>query len=332
MKELITIIINVYNGEKFINKCLDSVINQTYKNLEIIIVNDGSTDNTLKLCKEYKDKRIRIITTKNMGLSLSRNIGLDNAKGEYLYFVDVDDFIELDTIEYLYNLIKKYNVKMATCKAQEIYNYDFKYKNKKEKVRLLTTEEMLTMNVLATNYAINTWNKLYKKELFNNIRFEDRIMNDLALTYKIIIKCDFILYSNQIKYYYLRNSDSITIKNKTDLKRNIDRYYVFLERYNYINERYPKLISNRLGLLRNIVLLYTKQNSKLHEFLDKQNVKKLYKELFTIKVLWYKMRLMDKIIIILFRISPKLYNFCLKIFLKLKKIYNKKTFYVSEKR
>ena len=79
MKELITVIINVYNGEKFLKKCIDSVINQTYKNLEIIIVNDGSTDNTLNICKEYKDDRIKIINQENMGLSLARNVGIDNS-------------------------------------------------------------------------------------------------------------------------------------------------------------------------------------------------------------------------------------------------------------
>ena len=83
MNNLISVIINVYNGENFIEKCLDSVINQTYKNLEILIINDGSTDNTLKICESYKDERIRIITTENLGLSKSRNIGIENSKGNY---------------------------------------------------------------------------------------------------------------------------------------------------------------------------------------------------------------------------------------------------------
>ena len=135
MKDLISVIINVYNGEKFIEKCLDSIVNQTYKNLEILIINDGSTDKTLKICKKNKDKRIKIINTKNMGLSLSRNVGIDNAKGEYLYFVDADDFIELDAIEYLYNLCKKYDVRIATCDPLTIYNYDFIKYERKEKSR-----------------------------------------------------------------------------------------------------------------------------------------------------------------------------------------------------
>ena len=121
MEELITIIINVYNGENFIKKCLESVINQTYKNLEILIINDGSTDNTLRICESYEDERIRIINQENMGLSLARNVGIDEAKGEYLYFIDCDDFVEYDVIEYLYNLCKKYNTLMATCQPITVY-------------------------------------------------------------------------------------------------------------------------------------------------------------------------------------------------------------------
>ena len=116
MKDLISVVVNVFNGEKYIKKCLDSIINQTYKNIEILIVNDGSTDKTLEVCKSIKDKRIRIIDQKNIGISLSRNVGMDNSKGDYIFFVDSDDFIEKDTIEYLYNLCKKEDVPFSICR------------------------------------------------------------------------------------------------------------------------------------------------------------------------------------------------------------------------
>ena len=120
---MISVIVNVFNGEKYIKKCLDSIINQTYKDLEILIIDDGSIDSTLSICKKYKDKRIRIISGKNIGISLSRNIGLDNARGDYLFFVDSDDYIEKDTIKYLYDNIKKYNLDMTTCKSVDVYDY-----------------------------------------------------------------------------------------------------------------------------------------------------------------------------------------------------------------
>ena len=112
MNDLISIIINVYNGERYIKKCIDSVICQTYKNIEIIVINDGSVDHTLKILKSYQDKRIKIINQKNKGLSLSRNVGISHAKGKYYYFLDMDDYIEKDTISYLYSLILNHQCDM----------------------------------------------------------------------------------------------------------------------------------------------------------------------------------------------------------------------------
>ena len=210
--ELISVIINVYNGEKYIKKCLDSVISQTYKDLEILIINDGSIDNTLSICESYKDKRIKIITTENSGLSMSRNVGLDKAKGDYIYFVDADDFIELDTIEYLYNLCKKYEVPIATCKYLEISDYNYTLNNVEEKINIVSSKEFLKDVLLLKNKAVSTWNKLLKKELFDNLRFENRIINDMAFTHKLIMKVDKIACSNQIKYFYLRHKQSISAK------------------------------------------------------------------------------------------------------------------------
>ena len=172
MNELITIIINVYNGEKYIKKCLESVIKQTYKNIEILIINDGSTDKTLEIIKKIKDKRITIINQKNTGLSLARNIGIDNSRGEYLYFVDADDYIEPDTIEYLYKLIKKHNVKIATCNCIEIFDYNTKIKNKDENILIESGDFLLKKVLLSENYNGTIWNKLIKKNLFDNVRFE----------------------------------------------------------------------------------------------------------------------------------------------------------------
>lgn len=157
------------------------------------------------------------------------------------------------------------------------------------------------------------------KDLFKSIRFENRIINDLAVTYKLIIESKEIVSSNQIKYYYFRNIKSISVKNKTEYYRNIDIYNVSIERYNNIKKIYPDLLANDIGLLRNIVFLYTKQNKKLHKYLDSIGVKKLYKELFSIKILGYKMKRIDKIIIIMFRISSKLYSIFLNVYLKTKK-------------
>ena len=169
--ELVTIVLNVYNCEKYVKKCLDSLIKQTYKNLEILIINDGSTDKSLEICEKYqkKDNRIRIITHENCGLSLSRNAGIDNAKGEYIYFIDSDDYIEKDTIEYLYNLCKKYDSKISTCDPIDIYDYNVKVKNKKEKIEIVSSIDYVKMILLSVKRTGTVWNKLIKKELFNSL-------------------------------------------------------------------------------------------------------------------------------------------------------------------
>ena len=319
MDELITIIINVYNGEKFIKKCLDSIINQTYKNLEILIINDGSTDNTLKEIKKYKDKRIRVITTKNQGLSLSRNTGLDNAKGEYLYFVDVDDYIEKDTIEYLYKIINEKKVQIVSCNSIDVYDRNVKITQKKEEIKLLTKEEMLKKILLSENNSIAIWNKLMHKSIFKELRFEKGLINDLAFTYKIVLLTDVFAFSNQVKYYYYRYSESISIKDKDDFERNSQIYQVSLKRYNCIKKIYPSFQANEIGLLRNIVILYNKNNKVLHDYLDNEGAKKIYKKLYKFRMLFYKMRKKEKYMMFVFRISPKLCNYLYRKYSKLKK-------------
>ena len=315
---MISVIVNVYNCEKYLKKCIDSIINQTYKDLEILIINDGSTDNTSKMLKKYKDNRIRIINQDNMGITLARNVGLDNATGEYIYFVDGDDYIKEDTIEYLYNLCIKYNKKMAFCNYFKFNDYDFKYENKKEKIEILSCKDMLKRIVIPKNMEPVMWNKLVKRELYDNLRFEDRIINDMAFTYKLVMKTDSIIYSNQIKYYYYNNIESISRK-KASTERLIDIYEVFYNRYKYIKEKYD-FVDNEASLLWKIIELYLKDNNDLRKYLDDNNVYDVFKKVFTFKVVFSSLKFKEKISIILFRISPKLNNVFAKLYLKTKKV------------
>lgn len=310
MNDLITIIINCYNQEKYIEKCLDSVIGQTYKNLEILIINNASTDNTLKLCKDYqkKDKRIKIITSENVTLSVGRNIGIENANGKYLYFVDSDDYISKDVIEYLYNLINKYKVKIATCRPYIIYDYNYKEEIIEEKVEIIDSEAMLKKVLLIEDKAGTTWNKLIDKNLFIKHKFEDRIVNDMNVMHKIIIEAKKIAYSNQKKYYYLLHSNSVTAKEGINLKRLIDKYEVSVDRYNYIKKYYPNMMENDIFLINNTILLYLFENKELDEFLNKNKAYEKIKSIYSFKKLFfYKFSVKQKIRIILFFINK---NFC----------------------
>ena len=302
--DLVTIVINVYNGEKYLKKCLDSIVNQTYKNLDILIINDGSTDNSLDIIKSYQDKRIRIITTENLGLSLSRNKGIDNALGQYIYFVDVDDFIDLDTIEYLYNLSKKYAADITSCKPLDIYNYNFKVEKQEEKIEVLDNIEFLKRILLNLNRSGACWNKLFKKSVFNDIRFENRIINDIAIMYKIALRTDKYVYSNLVKYYYLKRKNSITGIHKSD--RAIDQYKVAIERYNYINNIFPDLDENKVSLLYSIVMVYNHNNKDVDDFLKEEKAKRLFNSIYSFKkVIKSKLDKKNKIKIILYKISPK---------------------------
>ncbi|MGM9850498.1 MAG: glycosyltransferase family 2 protein [Bacilli bacterium] len=318
MKDLITIIINVYNGEKYIRQCLECIINQTYKNLEILIINDGSTDNTLSICKEYKDKKIRIISTENKGLPLSRNIGLDNAKGKYLYFIDVDDSIEQDTIEYLYKLIKKYNANIATCGVATVYNNIIKKrKRNKEHIKILNNIDYLKKELLITNRDLAIWNKLIEKKTINNLRFEDRIIDDIAFTHKLAIKSKKIVYSNQIKYYYNKNTSSLTSTLKENLERNIAEYNGYVERYNYIKKIYPNLIENEIGMMQIITRIYLRKNKEIVKQLDDKELRDFFKKLFSFRIFKGDVSIKEKTKFILFRISPSLHNKCIYAYLKL---------------
>lgn len=322
MNELISIIIDVYNGEKHIEKCMQSVINQTYKNIEIIIVNDGSTDNTSQLCRSFKDERIKIIEQENKGLSCARNVGIENATGEYIFFIDHDDFIEVDTIEYLYNLCKEYNVMISTCKMMNIYDYNFKSKKtffRTKKENIISKEKMLKKILLSINMSNPAWNKLIKKELFNDIRFDERLIDDAtAITYKIILKVDKIAYVNDIKYYYLIHSEGMSKKRNPYLI--MDEYKAIIQRYYDIKKIYPNLIENKICVLSFIAKAYFIGNEKVHIFMKEQESIKLFNKLFTLRLLFTYMNFREKVKIILFRINPKLFKKSVDLYLKLKYI------------
>ncbi len=213
MRPLISIIVPIYKVEKYLNRCLDSIINQTYKDLEIILVDDGSPDNCGRICDEYelKDNRIKVIHKENGGLSDARNVAIDIAKGEYITFIDSDDYVTIDYVESLYNIINKYNAEMSislpnsfkegTIPAEYI-------ESKKEKIfdpRMAVST--MFYQELFDNYA---WAKLYHKSLFDNIRYPKGLLfEDLPTTYKLMFKCKTIVFINYKNYYYLQRNDSI---------------------------------------------------------------------------------------------------------------------------
>lgn len=287
MKELISIVIPVYNVEKQISKCLDSIICQTYSNIEIIIVNDGSTDNSYKLCKEYatKDSRIKLINKNNGGLSDARNCGMNNANGAYIGFVDSDDYIDKNMYNTLYNNIIKYSADISICAYKKVYNQQFDFQNNKDSsyIEVYNKEnglKQLLSDELITNHV---WCKLYKRELFNNIRFPiDKNFEDIDVMYKLFDSSKKIVYTNRIQYaYYQRNNGIVKDLDKKSL---IDYIDIADERYNFLINKY-RILQNEIDMsqINNIYMYHKIAAMKLDKsFYDSEIMRKEYARLKSI--------------------------------------------------
>lgn len=232
----ISIIIPIYNAEKYLKKCLNSVIGQTYQNLEIIAVDDGSTDLSGAICDQYaqKDSRIYVIHKQRGGVCSARNAGLDVATGECIAFIDNDDFIWLEMYEQLLNNMIIYDAEISMCSYMLYYGNEITVPEKKKEVKILKNIDAL--KILHTNERIDMivpWNKLYKKELFEGIRYPiERIFDDEFVTYRLLWKARKICFSNQKFYYFRQREDSVThtliLKKYTDyLDALIERNHFF---------------------------------------------------------------------------------------------------------
>lgn len=218
MNPLISIIVPIYGVEDYLKRCVDSLLVQTYENLEIILVDDGSPDGCPAICDEYArmDRRIRVIHQENAGLSGARNSGIKLAKGEYLAFVDSDDYVTPDFIEALYGLTEETGCLIAQCRFAYVQggplsggeSRSFRiYRGESLMEQLYGSEDEAT-------YFVVAWNKLYRRDLFEHIRYpEGRIHEDEATTYLLFHEGKKLAFLDRALYgYYTKNSGSITAR------------------------------------------------------------------------------------------------------------------------
>ncbi len=228
----ISVIIPVYNVEKYIEQCLESVLNQTLKDIEIIVINDGSTDSSLKKIEKYKnDKKIIIIDKKNEGVSKTRNIGLQKANGKYVYFIDSDDYLESDVVlEKLYIKSEEENLDILNFDYYEVHKDEKKY-IKNLKAEKLIKNEIIKSLLNGKEWGI-IWNKLIKKDLFlkNKILFPENIFfrEDLITVIKLIYFSKRMGKINEAFYNYIQHEKQ-TIKN-------FDKKRILMNDYNFILE------------------------------------------------------------------------------------------------
>ena len=230
--DLISIIIPVYKVEKYLEKCIESVLKQTYTNLQIILVDDGSPDNCGKICDEYakKDSRIEVIHKANGGLSDARNVGISKAKGRYIGFVDSDDYIKEDMYEILLNLIKKYDADVSICNLYDVIDGNECIRNKENGIREYSRLDILKEVLLDKNIQSYAWNKLYEKELFDEIKYPIRKKyEDIGTTFYVFEKCNKIVVTSEPEYYYLKRSDSL-VNNVTE-STVLDYTEIIIQRY-----------------------------------------------------------------------------------------------------
>ena len=217
MNDLITVIVTVYNREKYLKQCLDSLKNQTYTNFEAIIVDDGSTDSSIEIIKSFlEDKRFKLIESEHIGFSAVKNIGLDNVKGKYIIFLDSDDFVYPEWLEFLYDAILKTGADISTCL------YDEFKEGKTESLPeppheyyqthpyFIAEYSFLKMNLIYHYHcSCYLWNKLVRKELYEDIRFKDQpALSDISEIYKIVDKANKVVQVQTPLIHYRRHMES----------------------------------------------------------------------------------------------------------------------------
>ena len=241
MQPKISVIVPVYNVEKYLNKCIESIVNQTYRNLEIILVDDGSPDNCPQMCDEWakKDDRIIVIHKENGGLSDARNKGLDIATGEYIGFVDSDDWIDLDLYECFVSKFKKNNASIIACNVVKVYEDKIEKNINEVKKEVYNVEEALNELIHGRTFRAVVWNKLYHKNTINKIRFPyGKTHEDEFFTYKVLSNANKLIYVPNKFYYYRQRSGSIMNLWST---KHLDVLEAFNERLYFLKQNYSNL-------------------------------------------------------------------------------------------
>ena len=228
MEDLISVIVPVYKVEEYLPNCLETIINQTYKNLEIILVDDGSPDKCPEICDQFmqKDTRIKVIHKENGGLSDARNAGIKIATGKYIGFVDSDDYIDPEFYEILYQNILKYDADLAVCNYVETEKSNWHEAKKDDRIiefnNIEALEALYSNDTQMQKAMVVAWNKLYKREIFEQIQYPvGKTNEDEFVIHHILYKSKKIVYSANELYYYLQRADSIMSRGEKeyDVKR-----------------------------------------------------------------------------------------------------------------
>lgn len=321
MEPKISVIIPVYNVEKYLEKCINSVIEQTYTNLEIILVNDGSTDSSGEICDKYKqlDNRIVVFHKENGGLSDARNYGIERANGEYIAFLDSDDWVDFKYIEILYENLRNYNADISICNFRRVHDEN-ELLNNNNNIILYNNIEALQQ--IYTNKSVQTivaWNKLYKSNILKKNRFpKGKIHEDEYLIPILLYSAKIVVYTDKELVYYRQTPNSI-MNSKFRLE-NLDYLYAIEHRNKFF------LNNNLIDIYTRGINLYAEQIVRFYYLINKSKLteKKLLLSKLRGKLIEIKNNYMLSNKIHLFIVSPNLYNLIFQV--AIPKIYLSKCF------
>ncbi len=311
---LISILVAVYNVEKYIIECIDSIVSQTYKNIEIILVDDGSQDSSGKICDKFaeKDNRIKVIHTPNGGLSSARNYGIENAKGDFLIFVDGDDYISVEMTEKFYLSIIENNADIVI--GGRLTTFESNKKN--ESIIFYQESGVINKNtiikdLLDDSFSSHTWGKMYKASLWNNTRFTlGRVYGeDIASMHWIYHKASIISSVPESLYFYRVNDNSLSTTYRPF--KWMSAYLAFKERLEFAKEYYPQFTAKLEAITLNFARLTYDNYILKKEKCDEPNLEEIIIRLMSSRRFVQKtpyIKIYNKVLILILQHSPNLYK------------------------
>lgn len=318
---LISVIVPVYKTQEYLTRCVDSLLAQTYRNLEILLIDDGSPDESGAICDRFakKDERVRVIHKENGGISDARNCGLDNFTGEYFVFVDSDDYVRADYVEYLYKLICDFDCKLAVCGYDVHFSDGNSIINKAVERYAVSAKECMERLFYDEFVTVGPWAKIYHRSLIGEIRYPfGKLFEDAGTTYRFIMKCDRIAFGEASKYFYAMRSQSIVTSDFNPHK--IDLLEMSDAMCDAAEERWPELA--KASLRRRVYVRFSTLNQMLDT--DAFPEKKAEMIAFVRANRHAVLRddrapLRDKLALMMITFGYKFYRFGWKLYLKLYK-------------
>ncbi len=265
---MISVIVPVYNVQEYLDRCINSIVNQSYKNIEVILVDDGSTDNSAKICDNWasRDLRIKVIHKNNGGLSSARNAGIDIADGDFFSFIDSDDYIDCSMLEVMLAAMERTNKDIACCgRYVDVWGKYVKQEFCLSRPKIYQTDESIKKLYYLNEIDVSACDKVYKKEVFSNIRYpEGKISEDAAIIFQILQNSNGVVHVGIPFYHYIYRADSISKElyneKKHDIVNNLEKTIKFTKMY------YPAFINDCMvycTLSTGTILLEMSQNKEI---------------------------------------------------------------------